>query len=76
MKSATLSQTALLVTGAEMGMDNMRDENDSEKPNQLIAQQQKPLKVFGVLSLITLPIQYYYDLPGDLQQRTDKISIF
>ena len=68
MESATLSQTALLVTGAEMGMDNMRDEKDSEKPNLLLAQQQKFLKVFGVLSLIALPMQYYYDLPGDLKQ--------
>ena len=71
MESATLSQTALLVTGAEMGMDNMRDEKDSEKPNLLLAQQQKFLKVFGVLSLIALPMQYYYDLPGDLKQWTN-----
>merc|ERR1712126_331384 len=26
--------------------------------------EQKSLKVFGVLSLITLPMQYYYDLPA------------
>ena len=57
-----------------MGMDNMREEKDSKKPNPLIAQQQKSLKVFGALSLITLPMQFYYDLPGDLEQKTDKIS--
>merc|ERR1712003_160749 len=61
---ATLSQTALLVTGAEMGMNNMRDENDSEKPNPLIEQQQRSLKVFVVLSFIALPMQYYYNLPA------------
>ena len=56
-----------------MGMDDMKEKKDSEKPNPLLAQ---PQKVFGVLSLITLPMQYYYDLPGDLKNGPTRYIIY
>ena len=57
-----------------MGMDNMKEKKDSEKPDPFVPFD--PLKVFGVLSLIALPMQYYYDLPGDLKNGPTRYIIY